>query len=140
MKRLLAFALLPAALALLTGCGGTACTSNAAQVNTTSPQCTVGAGSSTSFSVSLCAKCTDSSPSCQAELVGGQVQLAPSVQQCQENAGCAIAGCNAPAPTATCTLNASLTPGSYVMLVGSGDTTVNGTLTVAPSGPSSCTL
>jgi len=139
MKRLLAYALLPSALAALAGCGGTACSSNAAAVVTTNPQCTVGAGSTTTFAVQLCAKCSDSSPSCQAEFTGGRVEVSPTIQQCQENAGCAINGCNASIPTATCTLNATLTPGSYELDV-VGETTPRGTLIVAQSGSSSCTL
>ncbi len=139
MKRLLAVAL-PAALALLTGCGGTACSSSAAQPTTTSPQCTVASGSGRTFAVTLCAKCSDSSPSCQAELrPGNRVELAPTVQQCQENAGCAISGCNSQVPTATCTLEAPLSPGTYELAV-IGESTVTGTLTVSASGSSSCTL
>ena len=140
MKRLLAYALLPTALATLAGCGGTACTSSAAQATTTSPTCTVSSGSSTTFAVPLCAKCSDSSPACQAELrPGNRVEISPTVQQCQENAGCAIAGCNAQVPTATCVLSASLSPGSYELDV-IGETTVTGTLTVSGSGSSTCQL
>ncbi|HEX7622793.1 MAG TPA: hypothetical protein VF400_04420 [Anaeromyxobacteraceae bacterium] len=140
MKRLLAYALLPAALALLTSCGGTACTSNAAQATVAIPQCTVGSGSTTTFAVALCAKCSDSNPSCQAELrPGNRIEVSPTIQQCQENAGCAVNGCNAQVPTATCTLNASLAPGSYELDV-VGETQVAGTLTVAASGTSTCTL
>jgi hypothetical protein len=140
MKRLLAFALLPAALAALAGCGGTACTSSAATATTTSPQCTVASGSTTTFSVTLCAKCSDSSPSCVAELrPGNRVEVQPTVQQCQENAGCAVNGCNSQVPTATCTLNASLAPGSYELDLVT-DNPVQGTLTVSASGSSSCTL
>jgi hypothetical protein len=140
MKRLLAYALLPTALAALAGCGGTACTSNAAQAATASPNCTVAPGSTTTFTVQLCAKCSDSSPSCQAELrPGNRVEISPTVEQCQENAGCAVNGCNAQVPTATCTLNASLSPGPYELDV-IGESTVTGTLTVAGSGSSNCQL
>ncbi len=142
MKKLLSVAIL--AVAALAGCGTDTCTSSAA-----TPQnaqggtvCSLAAASNATISVRLCAKCGDSSPSCQAEFVNGHFEVAPTIQQCQADAGCAVPGCNAQVPTATCTLTlpASATAGSTYDLYVVGDTgAVPNTLNVGGSG-TSCVL
>ncbi len=142
MKRLLA--LVPAAVLVLAGCGDT-CSSNPATVALQSTTCTLAPGSTATVTVNLCAKCTDSSPSCQvgfddhAEPGHVILDVAPFVQQCQENAGCPPNGCNIQAPRATCqaTIPASAAAGSYDIVI-SGVTM--GTLTVASGGGTTCTL
>ena len=125
MKRLLAYALLPAALAAVAGCGGTACTSNAATPQNKGglPTCTLAAGTTATIDIALCGKCTDSAPSCQAEFVNGQLQVGPTVQQCQEQAGCPIAaGCAFTPPHATCTVAVPVGATSGQMVVSADQT------------------
>ncbi len=123
MKRLLAYALLPAALATLAGCGATACTSNPATPANNNPQqsCTFAANTTATITIQLCGKCTDISPSCQPETVNSQgaIDLGPTVQQCEEQAGCNIqASCGISSVTCTVTIPAGAGP---------GDIFVNGT-------------
>ena len=140
MKRLLAYALFPTALAALAGCGGTACTSSPAPLSVSAnPSCTLAAGSTATVSVPLCGKCTDTSPSCQAEFVNGGLEVAPTVQQCQETAGCGpTSACLSAQPRATCTVTIPASASGQVPIVILGDTTVNGSLTIG-SG-TSCNL
>jgi hypothetical protein len=140
MKRLLAFALLPAALAAVAGCGGTACTSSPAPLSqSNNTNCTLAAGSTATVSVGLCGKCTDSAPSCQAEFVNGQLEVAPTVQQCQESAGCGVvAGCATTQPRATCTVTIPASAPAQVPIVIVGDSTLNGQLTIGQG--TSCSL
>jgi hypothetical protein len=133
MKRLLA--VVPAAVLVLAGCGDT-CTSNAAKAITTNPSCSLAPGTTATISVAICGGCNDSSASCQAEFVAGALEVAPVVQQCQDDAGCAITGCKN--LSATCDV---LIPGDLsgqVDLRVIGEETVSGTLT-AGSG-STCNL
>jgi hypothetical protein len=143
MKRLLA--LVPAVL--LAACGGDTCNSNPATVDTSGgvKSCSLSPGATATVTVTLCAKCSDSQPSCVAEFLPANnpnhLEVAPTVQQCQENAACAQTGCNINAHSATCTVNVppTLAGGSYTINI-VGDTLVNGTLTVGASGGSSCVL
>lgn len=134
MKRLiLAVALAPAAL--LAACGGTACSSSpATPQNTSGTSCTVAAGQTITVNVALCGKCTDTSPSCQAEFVGNQLQVGPTVQQCQEQAGCNIAaGCDATPPTASCTVFVPQGTPSGTGIVITGNQNYPGTLNIGGS-------
>jgi hypothetical protein len=101
-------ALISAALLVLAACGAASdtCTSNEATPQNTNPggSCTVAAGQPVTINVQLCAKCSDSAPGCQAEFVNGGVEVAPTVQQCQADLGCAVNGCNLGVPTASCSL------------------------------------
>jgi hypothetical protein len=133
MKRLLAF--VPAAVIVLTGCGDT-CTSDAAKAVTTSPQCSLAPGATATINVAICGGCNDSGASCQAEFVGGALEVQPTVQQCQGNQGCAVSGCNS--LTATCSVAVPDTLSGSVDLRVIGQDTVTGTLT-AGSG-STCSL
>jgi curli biogenesis system outer membrane secretion channel CsgG len=139
MKRLLVVAL-PAALALLTGCGGTACTSTPAPLaQSSNTSCTLAAGSTATIDVTLCGKCTDSGWSCQAEFVNNQLEVAPTAQQCQESAGCGVAAsCAVTQPHATCTVTIPATASGTVPIVIIGDSQVNGQLTIGQG--TSCSL
>jgi len=140
MKRILA--LLPvAALAgfSLSGCGAAGCSSSPATIGTPSgATCSVAAGSTITFNVTICSKCTDTSPGCQAEFLTDHIELQPTVQQCTDQSGCSTQGCSTN-PTVAC--NVSNIPanavGYPIQIV--GDTTVQATLTFAGTG-SSCTL
>jgi len=144
MKRLLAYALLPAALAALAGCGGTACTSSPAPLaQSSNTSCSLAAGSTATVSVGLCGKCTDTSPSCQAEFrtdaSGTRLEVSPTVQQCQESAGCGVtSACATSQPRATCNVTIPASASGTVSIVIIGDSTVNGQLTIG-SG-TSCSL
>ena len=153
MKRLLAL-LLPTA-ALVAGCGGTgdcgqnqpgptgtACSSSAVEVATpTTANCTLAASSCATVEVTLCSKCTDSTPSCQAEFLTDHFEFAPTVFQCQENAGCAVNGCNFTLRTATCKVTVPSTPGTYPVVVQGSNTISNGpTITVTSGSGGGCTL
>jgi hypothetical protein len=122
----------------LAGCGDT-CSSSAAKLATTNSTCSLMPGSSATINVQLCANCTDSNPSCQAEMVGGHIELAPTVQQCSANQGCAINGCNTSAPTASCTIDVPSAPGSIPIVIVGDSTPVNATLNVGGTN-TSCTL
>ncbi len=136
MKRLLA--LVPVAVLVLAGCAGDTCTSSAAHPTATNPTCSLTPGSTATISVALCAKCTDTSPSCQAEFVGGGLEVAPVVQQCQEQANCNVTGCNVSVPTASCSVSVPASASGSMPLTIVGDTTVTGTVTFG--GGSSCSL
>ncbi len=131
MKRLVLA--LSVAVATLAGCGGDTCTSSpAALASNSSESCTLSPGSTATVSVSLCSKCSDSSPSCQAEFLPtnapDHLEVAPVVQQCQANAGCAVSGCNISVPKATCTVPvpSGLSGSMPIQII--GETTVQGTL------------
>ncbi|HVI74424.1 MAG TPA: hypothetical protein VM683_05505 [Anaeromyxobacteraceae bacterium] len=131
MNRLvLAVALAPTLL--LAACGGTACTSTpATPQNTNNPSCSVAAGQTVTVDVALCGKCTDTSPSCQAEFRNGTLEVAPTVEQCQEQAGCNISGgCDITPPHATCsvTIPAGTISGTPIVIL--GDQTYNATLNI----------
>jgi len=146
MKRLLAVAVVPA-LVLLAGCGTDTCSSSPATAINQSPSCSLAPGADT-ITVQLCAKCSDSSPGCQAEPVNCsgdfsncRFEVSPTVQQCQANAGCAINGCNTGVPTASCpiTIPAGTPTNATYPLVIVGEQTFTGSVTVGGSN-TSCAL
>ncbi len=129
------------AVAVLAGCGTDTCTSSAASLSpNVGTSCALAAGTTATVNVSLCSRCNDSSPSCQAEFVGGQFEIAPTVQQCPDQSGCAPSGSNASVRTVSCALAvpAGLS-GSYSMVLVGDSGLVNGTMTVGGSG-TSCSL
>lgn len=139
MKRALAGCIV--ALAVLAGCGTDTCTSSAAKLSpSVGTSCTLAAGSSATIQVSLCSRCNDSAPGCQAEYRNGTFEVAPTVQQCADQSGCAVPGCNVDVRTATCgiTVPTSLVAGQQYPMVLLGESTVNGSVTIG-SG-SSCSL
>jgi hypothetical protein len=134
MKRL-ALAICLAPTLLLAACGGTACSSAPATPQSTSPNCTAAAGQPVTVNVLLCGKCTDSSPSCQAEFLsdsqGQRVEVQPTVEQCQEQASCGPgSSCDISSPTASCTVTIPSGTTGSVQLVLVGNTTSTGTLTI----------
>jgi hypothetical protein len=133
MKRLLAF--VPGVVLVLAGCGDT-CSSNAAKATTTNPTCSLAPGATATISVAVCGGCNDSSASCQAEFVGGALEVAPVVQQCQGDAGCAISGCTDLTATCSVAVPASLSGSVDLRVV--GESTVTGTLSAGTG--STCAL
>jgi hypothetical protein len=135
MKRILA--VVPCAVLFLAGCGDS-CTSTPADVQQLPATCTLPAGVSATIDVQLCAKCTDSTPLCQAEFLNNEFELAPTLQQCQANAGCGITNaCDIDNSRVSCTVTTPTTPGSYTIVTANQ---VRGTVQVTSGGTVSCSL
>ena len=146
MKRVLAFAL-PAAILALTGCGGDTCTSAAAPLLDTQggQQCNLTPGQEATFNIRLCGRCTDTAASCQAEFVNGQIEIAPVVQQCQAESTCGVTGsCALTPPVASCvlTIPGSVTSGTTISVQANDQNGnfVSVTDTVVTNGGNGCTL
>ena len=146
MKRVLAFAL-PAAILALTGCGGDTCTSAAAPLQDTAggQSCNLTPGQVATFNIRLCGRCTDTAASCQAEFVNGQIEIAPVVQQCQAESTCGVTGsCAVTPPVASCqlTIPASVSDGTPISVQANDQNGnfVSVTDTVVTNGGSGCTL
>jgi hypothetical protein len=140
MKRILA--LVPAAVLVLAGCSGDTCSSNAPALQNASggKTCTVSAGQQVTFTVAICAKCSDSSPSCQAEFLTDHFEVSPAVQQCQANSGCAVNGCNINVQSASCTVTVPTTlSGTYPVNV-VGENAAIATSSVTIGSGTSCSL
>ena len=143
MKRSLAA--VPCAVLLLAGCGtGDTCQTNPAALRNQAAGCSspLAAGQQVTFNVALNCNCTESSPSCQAEFVNGGIEVAPVFQQCQADAACGgTPGCAITQPTATCsvTLPASVSGQVQLTVIGAANP-VQGTVTVASGGATSCNL
>lgn len=124
---------------VLQGCGDT-CTSKAAQVAVASGNCSLAAGSQVTITVPVTASCGETSGACAVEVVGGQLELAPSFQECQSNSSCPAGG--AGAGTVDCLVPAdTAVAGPPMALVVVGD---NGPFTVGQvqftGGNQSCAL
>ena len=120
--KLLSLALLTLAAAGLAGCGAAGCNSFAADIAASGQSCAVRPGTVT-VSVPVNCRCTDTSASCQAEFLGGQLEVAATVQQCDDQQGCDTQGCDITGRTATCdvVIPAGFT-GSATIVDGSGNT------------------
>lgn len=138
---------LSAALAaLLAACGSddSACVTRDAELAAGAVvpgTCTASAGSTVTIPVNLCPKCSDTRASCQAEFIGGQVEIAPIFFECEESRGCAInPSCenNPLTRRVNCTVSvpSGTTPGQYdIVNAGTGGTRV-GSLDVTGGAPS----
>jgi len=136
MNRFLA--LVPVAVLLLAGCGGDTCSSSAAEAELLPSSCTLAPNTTATIQVQLCAKCSDSSPACTGEFVNDQIELDPTFQQCQANAGCAETGCAISNSLVTCSVTTPASEGPVTVVAGS--TLLTGTVNIAESGGTSCTL
>ena len=131
MKRLLTVA---SFVAVLAGCGGDTCTSDAAQLASNNASCSLAPGTSAIVRVAVIAKCSDTNPTCQAEFLNNSFEVAPSVQQCQGNVGCTVPGSTISAECAV-TIPAGTPAGNYPLTIIGADSSggqllVPGTLTV----------
>ncbi len=143
MRNLLCIA--PAAALALAGCSDT-CTSKAAELQPASGGCgstTLAAGALVTISVKpACQTCSETSPRCNGEIVGSQIELNPVFKECDSDKNCGdpscafgqnnTFGCAAPMPAVS---------GSYPLLyptAGGGNGQI--TVTVAAGGVTSCTL
>lgn len=93
MKKLLAVAV-PALLLAACGTDSKSCSTKTADLAAGNAvgSCTVAPGSAVNIPVRLCAKCTDTSPACNAEFRNGAIEIDPIFRECQEDAGCAVSG------------------------------------------------
>lgn len=134
MKQVVALA----AALLLAACNTDTCSSSAAQPRSNGGSCVLAVGSTATVDVQLNCQCTDTSAACQAEFVNNALEIAPTVQQCAEQAGCATSGCALSAQRATCsvTIPSGAVPGRYPIVI-NGATT--GQVTIGSSG-SGCSL
>jgi phage gp45-like len=136
MRKLLALAVVAAALA---GCGNDSCTTDSLPVSRTTGQCSsLAAGSQAAINVQVCPKCTDTSVTCQAEVVAGEIQIDPVAQVCQGNLGCDLSGCATQA--VPCTVSAPLVSGQTYTIKYLTDAGLTTTTIVAGGGSTSCTL
>jgi hypothetical protein len=142
MKKLLALASAAVALALV-GCGadGSSCETETATVQATNAGCTFAPG--TTVTVQLrpaCQHCYETSPSCEVEFLGNDIELSPVYRQCSEDRSCPDVSCGfTPIQCVFTTPNASA---QYrfafpVEPLGSIDYRP---VTVAPGGSSTCQL
>lgn len=94
--RKLALAVAVPALLVIAACGADtkSCSTAAAKVAEGNPvgSCTAAAGSTVNIPVRLCAGCSDSSPSCNAEFRNGAIEIDPIFRQCTEDQGCPVTG------------------------------------------------
>jgi hypothetical protein len=130
------------ALFALAGCGGDTCSSQDAKVTPQGGSCTLAANAPATINVRICPQCTDTSPSCQSEVVsqGGVtvIEIAPVVQQCQASQGCDITQQCQISPLA-CPLSAALPPGTYTATyLDANGSPAQSQVVVAQGGPSSC--
>ncbi|HZZ84787.1 MAG TPA: hypothetical protein VFE30_09640 [Anaeromyxobacteraceae bacterium] len=139
-------------LVSLVGCGGTAnsCSgpsSDPAPVaNQSIGSCTLQAGATATIQVQLCPNCSDVSPSCQAEFVNGEFELATAFQTCDETRSCPLTNsCGLANNAVTCTISnvpaASATYNVMVISDHAGGFRSAGTITVVPTGgTTSCSI
>ena len=143
MTRLFLLALTLAAAALA-GCGAAGCSSAPAPINqgaVTNGCSSLAAGSAVTINAPLCPPCTDTSPACAGEVVGGNtIEISPTVQQCSDNSNCDAQGCSVPG--VTCTVSQSLTAGTTytIQYLLPGDAFGTETVTASAGGPTSCSL
>jgi hypothetical protein len=131
-----------AVVVALAGCGGEACNSSPAPVAQVGPTaCRLAANTPVTVNVRLCPQCTDSSPTCSADVQpGNELQIDSVVQQCQSAQGCDITrGCAVnPVP---CPVTRPLEAGTYTVLyVTQNGAAASTSITVEPGGATSCTL
>jgi len=129
---------------LLAGCGPSGCSSTPAPINSaaiTNGCSSLAANAAVTINVPLCPPCTDTSPACSGEVVGGNtIELSPTVQQCSDNSGCDTTGCSVSG--VTCTVSPNLVAGTTytVTYLLPNDTTGQTSLTAVSGGPASCSL
>ena len=138
--RKLALALAVPSLLVIAACGADtkSCSTAPAKVAASDPvaSCTAAAGSTVNIPVRLCAGCSDSSPSCNAEFRNGTIEIDPIFRQCTEDQGCPVTGSCSTDPSVnetTCSVAIpSGTSGSIPVFLASTATRVS-TVTVGSS-------
>jgi hypothetical protein len=133
LKRLLIVLSLPIGAFLLSRCGET-CSSEAADVENL-PQCTLAADSEVTIELTLCAKCTQSSPSCVAEVVGDRIELAPTYQACEADKDCSANACEQ--RKVICAFQAPAA-GSYTLVSQKAGDEISQPITISANGATSC--
>lgn len=137
MRRSLVF--VPVVALALAGCGADTCRSEPADAAQLPSSCSVPAASVVAIDVQLCASCRDSSPSCVAEFVNGELQLDTAFQRCEASAGCSVtSGCDAANSRVRCTVQTPPASGTYSIVAGQNQ--LGGTIVVGSGGTTTCTL
>lgn len=140
MKNLLAILSAAALLALAApGCGDTCSTKGAPLDRAASGNCATLAAGGTRVTAQLCQRCTDTSPSCQVEVVGNTIQIDATLKECDANKGCGDPSCANPRPAVSCNVPA-LTGTSYTIQFIGASGQDSYPVTVSASGTATCTL
>jgi hypothetical protein len=141
MKKLAA--ILTTALLAAAGCSDTCSTKSAPLDAAASPSCAASAAAispGATATAPLCQRCTDSSPSCQVEVVGTTIEINSTLKECDSDKGCGDPSCANPRPAVSCTLPANLAPGNYTIQFIGASGMVQYPATVASGGSTTCTL
>ncbi len=131
---------LVSALLAAAGCSDTCSTKGAPLDAAGSPTCAGTIAPGATATAPLCQRCTDSSPTCQVEVVGTTIQLNSTLKECDSNKGCGDPSCANPRPAVSCTIPANLGAGSYTIQFIGASGMVQYSTTVGSGGLSSCTL
>ena len=137
MKRFAKLALmlsLPVGAFYLARCGDT-CSSKAADVDALPSNCTLQEGADVTVELTLCAKCSESSPTCVAEVRDQDIELDASFQECDSQKDCSANACEG--KKVTCSFKAPAA-GTYNLVAHKAGSTINQTVTVAANGATTC--
>jgi len=132
-------AILTTALLATAGCGDTCSTKEAPLDKAATGGCSVLAAGGTTITAPLCQRCTDTSPSCQVEVVGPTIQISSTLKECDSNKGCGDPSCANPRPQVSCAVPA-LPGSSYTIQFIGASGFASYPVTVNASGTSSCIL
>lgn len=135
MKKLAA--ILSTALLAAAGCSDT-CATKSAPLDATNG-CTTLATQGATVSAPLCQRCTDSSPSCQVEVVGSTIQVNSTLKECDSDKGCGDPSCANPRPAVSCAVPA-LAAGNYTVQFIGASGLVSYATVVSAGGNTSCNL
>jgi len=140
MRNLLAVLPAAALLAVLApGCGDTCSTKGAPLDRATSGNCSTIAAGGTTVRAPLCQRCTDTSPSCQVEVVDNTIQIDATMKECDSDKGCGDPSCATPRPAVNCVVP-PLTGTSYTLQFIGASGQDSYPVTVSASGTTTCTL
>lgn len=135
MKKLAA--ILTTALLAAAGCSDT-CSTKSAPLDA-SNGCTTLSTAGATVTAPLCQRCTDSSPSCQVEVVGNTIQVNSTLKECDSDKGCGDPSCANPRPSVSCAVP-NLAAGTYTVQFIGGSGLVSYQTVVSAGGAASCSL
>jgi len=133
-------AILATALLAAAGCSDTCSTKEAPLDAAAAPTCTTLSTAGATATAPLCQRCTDTSPTCQVEVVGSTIQINSVVKECDSNKGCGDPSCAVPRPAVSCAVPANLAPGTYTIQFIGASGMVQYPANVSAGGSSTCTL
>jgi hypothetical protein len=136
---------LPAVALVVTGCGSETCPTRTADV-TKVGACggPLAANTQVTIDVTLCATCSDTSPSCTGEVLtqaANQIFLDAQFQECQSNASCPAGQPTSCAPV-HCTVSTPGPGGPFQIVTANSDGSTHpwGSVDIAGVGNTRCTL